>query len=103
MNVMPAQIIRYHHVTHNISRSNVAAARRFYGEVLGLKEIEPMGDPRNERLIWFAIAEQQLHLVIREQPDVPTSRHFAVMIEDFDDFVSHLERQDVPLDELRPG
>jgi len=94
---------RYHHVTHNISRRNVGAARHFYGDVLGLREIEPMGDPRNERLIWFAIAEQQLHLVIRDQPDVPTSRHFAVLIDDFDSFVSRLEQHGVVMDELKPG
>ena len=37
---MPTTILRYHHVNYGISRAKVDAARRFYGELLGLIERE---------------------------------------------------------------
>ena len=95
--------MRLHHVTHNIARLNLNRARQFYGELLGLKEIEPIGDPTNQRLVWFAIANQQLHLVLHDQPDPPSSRHLAVFVEDFEMLVARLEKANVILDELKPG
>lgn len=60
-----------------------------------------MGDPKNERLIWFVVADQQLHLVLNDKADAPTSRHLAVLIEGFDNFVARLRNADVKMDEVR--
>jgi len=95
--------MRLHHVTHNIARTNVDRARRFYSELLGLKEIEPIGDPSNQRLIWFSIADQQLHLVLRDQADAASSRHLAFFVEDFPELITRLETANVLLDEMKPG
>jgi catechol 2,3-dioxygenase-like lactoylglutathione lyase family enzyme len=93
----------YHHVTHNISRSNIAAARRFYGELLGLRELSPMGDPTNRRLIWFALGDRQLHLVIADKADASSSRHLAVIVEEFEAFVQNLHKEGVSFDERETG
>jgi catechol 2,3-dioxygenase-like lactoylglutathione lyase family enzyme len=100
---MTDRIVRFHHVTHNITRANIPAAREFYGSLLGLEEIRPMGDPTNERLIWFAVADQQLHLVVRDHADNETSRHLAIVVQDFDELVRRLEKAGIRLDELKPG
>jgi catechol 2,3-dioxygenase-like lactoylglutathione lyase family enzyme len=100
---MPSRIVRYHHVTHNISRSNIAAARHFYGDLLGLTELSPMGDPTNQRLIWFQVGDQQLHLVLRDRTRTEEARHLAVLVEGFDEIVACLEGEGIPFDELVPG
>src|SRR5688572_25558612 len=81
---VPPRVIEYHHVTQNITRPNIAAARHFYGEILGLREIPTMGDPAGQRLIWFALGSKQLHLIIRDQAEPGSSRHIAVYVDDFE-------------------
>ena len=98
---MPSTIIRLHHVTHNIARASAPSARHFYGEVLGLREIVPMGDPDNERLIWFEVGDHQLHLVLQDQADPTTSRHLAVLVDGFAEFVIRLRAAGVTLDPVR--
>lgn len=100
---MPPRIVGYHHVTHNISKTSVDAARRFYRDVLGLEEIPATGDPNGKRLIWFSLGDRQLHLVIREAAEASSSRHFAVLVQDFDSMIAHLQRNGVRLDEREPG
>jgi len=60
-----------------------------------------MGDPHNERLIWFAVADQQLHLVLNDNPDAGTSRHLAVLVDGFGDLVARLKESGVPLDAVK--
>jgi len=96
-------ILRYHHVTHNIARENVGAARHFYGDILGLKEIPATEDPTGNRLIWFAVGELQLHLVIRDKPEPASSRHIAVVVDDLEQLVDHLRRCAVRIEEREMG
>jgi len=103
MFAMSARIVGHHHVTHNISRSNIDAARRFYRDILGLREIPATEDPSGHRLIWFSVGSQQLHLIVRDEPDPASSRHLAVLVDDFDQFIAHLQAHRVRLDEREPG
>ena len=91
------------HITHNISRSNVASARRFYGESLGLVEIPAVLDPTGKRLIWFEVGNQQLHLSIRDAADPTSSRHFAVVVEDFDQVVEALKTKGARMEDWESG
>lgn len=97
------KITAYHHVTHNISRGNVEAARYFYGTLLGAPEIPATEDPSGERLMWFLVGTQQLHLVIHDDPDAPSSRHFAAVVDDLDAMVDRLSREGVRLDVRNNG
>jgi len=101
---VPHRIAGYHHVTQNITRDSVEAVKHFYRDVLGLEQISSaQQDPTGERLIWFAVGAQQLHLVVGDKLDPPTSRHFALLVDDFDGLVRQLEASEARLQECSPG
>lgn len=100
---MTRRIVRYHHVTHNVMRSHADVARRFYGDVLGLPEIPPVGDPTNQRLIWFQVGNQQLHLVLCDSVDPASTRHIALAVEDFDGVIERLHRSGARFEESGSG
>jgi len=98
------RIAGYHHVNQNVGCEHVAAVRHFYREVLGLEEISArQQDPTGERLMWFALGEGQLHLNMGGRTDPPSSRHFAVLVHDFDDMIGNLTRHGVRLEECETG
>ena len=69
----------------------------------GLDEIPAVLDPTGKRLIWFQVGDHQLHLSIRESADPPTSRHFAVVVEDFDQAVGTLKEKGARMEDWESG
>jgi catechol 2,3-dioxygenase-like lactoylglutathione lyase family enzyme len=61
--------------------TNVERSRRFYRELLGLKEI---AKPRTFDFValWFEIGNHQLHLLLKDKPDTRSPRHFALRVAD---------------------
>jgi catechol 2,3-dioxygenase-like lactoylglutathione lyase family enzyme len=58
-----------------------AEARAFYGELLGLAEIEKPEPLRARGGVWFAVGEQQLHIGV-EDPFAPARKaHPALRVE----------------------
>ena len=100
---MPGAVVRYHHVNYGISRANAAAARRFYGELLGLTEIPPVPDPTSTRLIWFQVDSQQLHLAIHDAVEPERGRHIALRVVGMESFVSRLAQSGVRFEVQRSG
>lgn len=96
---------RIHHVS--IAVRDLERARRFYSDVLKLPEIER--PPFKSKGIWYAIGDQQLHLI--EQPRGETLRaggidstdgHFAVWVASYRDTIAWLEQAAIPYD-ARPN
>lgn len=60
-----------------------AAARRFYGELLGLDEIEKPAGVRASGGVWFAIggSGQELHIGIQEPFAPATKAHPGLLVE----------------------
>src|SRR2546428_4959404 len=52
---------------------------------------------------WFALGNGQLHLNMAGKTDSPSSRHFAVLVRDFDGLIRHLETNGVRMEECEPG
>jgi catechol 2,3-dioxygenase-like lactoylglutathione lyase family enzyme len=58
-----------------------AAARRFFGELLGLLEIEKPGPLQTRGGVWFRVGYQQLHVGVQE-PHRPASKaHPALLVQ----------------------
>jgi glyoxylase I family protein len=85
-----------HHISLNVR--DVAPARAFYGDLLGLPEIErpDLGIPG----VWYQAGEVQLHLIVPPSGvDVgaaaakmtPLANHVAFAIDDYEEVRSQLE------------
>jgi catechol 2,3-dioxygenase-like lactoylglutathione lyase family enzyme len=61
--------------------TDVERSRRFYRDLLGMKEINR---PRtfDFMVLWFELGNHQLHLLLKDQPDTRSSRHFALRVQD---------------------
>jgi catechol 2,3-dioxygenase-like lactoylglutathione lyase family enzyme len=61
--------------------TDVERSRRFYRDLLGLKEINR---PRtfDFMVLWFELGNHQLHLLLKDQPDTRSPRHFALRVQD---------------------
>ena len=67
------------------------AARRFFGELLGLTEIRKPETLRARGGVWFAVGEQQLHIGI-EEPFAPARKaHPAFRVTGLDELAKRLE------------
>ena len=82
---------RVHHVSINVT--DVDASVAFYRDVL---ELEPLARPPFDFAgAWFALGEQQLHLI--EAPDfvAPIGQHFALFVDDIDATIEVLAERGV--------
>ena|SRR5438128_7644753 len=61
--------------------ADVERSRRFYRDVLGLKEINK---PRTFDFVvlWFDLGNMHIHLLLKDQPDTISPRHFALRVAD---------------------
>ena len=89
-------ILGIHHVA--IQASDIAAAREFYGEVMGLTEIERPAFPFDG--LWFRLGTQALHIVAQDDHVAPDRQHFAVQVDDLDATVMALEAKGVSVRKL---
>ena len=73
------QVTQIDHVSVLIT--DFERSRRFYRDILGLKEI---AKPRtfDFAVAWFDLGNQQLHLLLKDQPDSRSPRHFALRVTD---------------------
>ena len=70
------------HVDHvTVLITDVAKARAFYGDALGLREIPP---PRTFDFVavWYDLGGQYLHLLLKPAPDPVSARHFCLHVSD---------------------
>ena len=70
------------HIDHvSVLITDVERSRRFYRDLLGLREI---AKPRTFDFValWFELGNQQLHLLRKDRPDTLSPRHFALRVAD---------------------
>jgi catechol 2,3-dioxygenase-like lactoylglutathione lyase family enzyme len=81
--------------------TDVERSRRFYGDLLGLKEI---ARPRTFDfvVVWFDLGNQQLHLLLKDRPDTISPRHFALRVADVARARDYFREQGVAIDETTP-
>src|SRR6516164_7540978 len=93
------QVTQIDHVSVIIT--DVERSRRFYRDVLGLKEI---AKPRTFDFVvaWFDLGNQQLHLLRKDRPDTISPRHFALRVADAAAARAYFAARGVPTRETTP-
>ena len=96
---MPLSISQVDHVS--VLVTNLDQARRFYRDILGLKEI---AKPRtfDFTVLWFNLGNQQLHLLQKPQRDSESPRHFALRATDTRQAREHFRQHGVDTLETTP-
>lgn len=80
---MAFQILGVNHVNVTVPAALEAAARHFYGVVLGLRQISKPEGPRKNIGAWYELGELQLHLSIEDGVDNQASeRHVCYQVAD---------------------
>src|SRR5262245_21831056 len=81
------------------------AARAFFGDLLGLRELEKPEALRSRGGVWFAVGAQELHVGV-EEPHAPARKaHPALAVRDLDEAAARLEAagREVEWDRSPPG
>jgi glyoxylase I family protein len=92
-------VFRFTHLDHcTVIVTDVPQARRFYGEVLGLREVAP---PREFDFVavWYDLGGQYLHLLLKPEPDTGNSRHFCLHVDDIAAAREHCRRHGLAIQE----
>jgi glyoxylase I family protein len=94
-----------HHVA--LCVTDLERAKRFYGDVLGLEELErpPFDFPG----AWYALGDRQLHLIVHTSPRTlrgttevdSRDGHLALRVADYDETLKHLRANSVEVLERR--
>ena len=60
--------------------TDMERSRRFYRDILGLKEVER---PANftTPVVWFEVGDEHVHLIPSDRADTQSPRHFALHVE----------------------
>ncbi len=82
---------RIHHVSIPLPPGGKDAARRFYGDLLGLEEV-PVPDTLNPlNLLWFRLGDTELHLFSEEPTADRSARHFCIAVDNVEALREQLE------------
>ncbi|HYX30825.1 MAG TPA: VOC family protein [Pyrinomonadaceae bacterium] len=74
-------VIALHHVNVTVAPELEAAAKNFYGSVLGLEQI-PKPSATRQSGAWYRIGENQLHLSVEDAQASLSSRHVCFAVSD---------------------
>jgi catechol 2,3-dioxygenase-like lactoylglutathione lyase family enzyme len=78
--------------------TDLERSRRFYGGVLGLREI---ARPKTFDFVvaWYDLGNQHLHLLLKPRPDTISPRHFALRVADANAAREHFRKHDISIQE----
>jgi len=81
--------------------TDVERSRKFYRDVLGLKEIHK---PRTFDfiVIWFDLGNQHVHLLLKDRADTISPRHFALRVTDLAAARRYFQERGIPVAETTP-
>ena len=76
-----------------------AEARRFFGELLGLEEVEKPEPLRARGGVWFRVGRQQLHVGVEEDFTPARKAHPAFQASAYDELLERLRVAAIPVEE----
>ncbi|MCW5882042.1 MAG: FeoA domain-containing protein [Anaerolineae bacterium] len=103
---MSPRVVQLDHVLITAPTGGEDEARRFYGEWLGLTEIEKPATLKGRGGVWFSVGNRQLHIGIQDgQDNAAARRHIALLVEGLDALRARLEAAGIATedDALLPG
>lgn len=105
MLIVNFSILQIDHVQLAAPKGSEDRARHFFGDILGLKEIEKPEILKKRGGVWFLIGNQQLHIGIEEPFSPAKKAHPAFEIKDIEALKRHLtdNKIDYQVDHLLPG
>ena len=68
-----------HH--HSVVTTDLERARRFYADILEMEEV-PYPSTFDFEVAWYKLGDQQLHLMLKDEPDTQSPRHIALFLKD---------------------
>ena len=91
------------HSIHHVSLvvTDLERSRRFYGQVLGLREI-PRPATFDFVVVWYDLGTQHIHLLLRDTAEALSPRHFALQVDDAVAAREHLANVGVAARETTP-
>ena len=84
-------VLRIDHVQLAMPRGGDAAAREFYGEVLGFVEVPKPEVMRVRGGMWFQAGPVQIHLGVEDDMKPSVKAHPALVVDDLDRYRARLE------------
>lgn len=92
----PVGITGIHH--HSLVSTDLERARRFYTGILEMEEVAYPSTFKFE-VVWYKLGDQQLHIMLRDQPDTISPRHIALFVEDAKAVRAALTRKGIAIEE----
>ena len=74
-----------------------ADARRFFGELLGLEEVEKPEPLRGRGGVWFRVGAQELHVGVEPEFAPARKAHPAFVVSRYDELVDRLRTAGAPV------
>ena len=82
-NGSPFRVVALSHVNVTVPASAEAAAKKFYGNVLGLRELSKPPGTRQNVGAWYELGGVQLHLSVEENiTNAASDRHVCYVVAD---------------------
>jgi catechol 2,3-dioxygenase-like lactoylglutathione lyase family enzyme len=94
--------ISLHHAQVFYPPGEEARARKFYGEALGLTELERPLTLRDRAGIWYAAPPGHVHLSADRELGLHPRRHFALRVDDLDATLKTLRANGARFEEAEP-
>lgn len=91
-----------HHAQVFYPPGEEARARRFYGDALGLEELERPVTLRDRAGLWYAAPPGHVHLSADSELGLHPRRHFALRVKDLDDAVATLRNAGARFEDADP-
>lgn len=96
-------LLRVHHAQITIPRGEEAKARKFYCDVLGLKEIPKPESLQGRGGFWLELGATQIHIGVEDDFDrTKTKAHLAYEVDDIETWLKKLEEQKLEIIEGIP-
>ena len=90
---MLSSIIGVHHIQITVPKGKEDEGRKFYCDVLGLKEIEKPNQLKGRGGVWIQVGDHAVHIGTEEGFDrLKTKAHIAYQVEDLDFWSKRLRK-----------